>query len=229
MNYLNLQTDPLVEIARSILIEKSIASKRKAHFAKQSKMSDSDGAAYKPAPGDAAAETRPSQYTKAYAAKYGKESVDFVQDDAIDEAAQLAGLKNKSEKSKIAYDILKQVFDRGMAAWKTGHRPGAGQHQWAYARVNSFIMGGKTRTTADADLWAKHKEKSKSLDEETWEDGYARRVIRVTSDEHKKQGHLWRIKGKDDASKTIKYYKSKPDFKEFVKQMKRVAGHEFGR
>ena len=44
-----------------------------------------------------------------------------------------------------------------MAAWKTGHRPGATPHQWAYARVNSFITGGKTRTTGDADLWKKHK------------------------------------------------------------------------
>jgi hypothetical protein len=44
-----------------------------------------------------------------------------------------------------------------MAAWKTGHRPGANQQQWAYARVNSFITGGKTRTTGDADLWKQHK------------------------------------------------------------------------
>jgi hypothetical protein len=78
---------------------------------------------------------------------------------------QLAGLKKKSEKSGIAYGILKKVFDRGMAAWKTGHRPGATPHQWAYARVNSFITGGKTRTTADADLWAKHKGKKESIEE----------------------------------------------------------------
>jgi hypothetical protein len=78
---------------------------------------------------------------------------------------QLAGLKKKSDESGIAYGILKKVFDRGMAAWKTGHRPGATPHQWAYARVNSFITGGKTRTTADADLWAKHKGKKESIDE----------------------------------------------------------------
>jgi hypothetical protein len=228
MNCSNIQDDSLVEIARAILEGNSTADKRKAHFAKQSKMSDSNAAAYKPAPGDAAAETVPSQYTKAYAAKYGKESVDFDYEQTLDEAAQLAGLKTKSEKSGISYAILKQVFNRGLAAWKTGHRPGAGQHQWAYARVNSFIMGGKTRTTGDADLWAKHTGKKESLDEETWEDGYERRVIKVTNAEHKEQGHLWRIKGKADASKTIKYYKTKPDFEEFVKQMKRVAGHEFG-
>jgi hypothetical protein len=26
-----------------------------------------------------------------------------------------------------------------MAAWKTGHRPGATQQQWGYARVSSFL------------------------------------------------------------------------------------------
>lgn len=72
----------------------------------------------------------------------------------LDEKA-LKGLQNKAEKSGIPYGILKQVYNRGMAAWKTGHRPGASQQQWAYARVNSFITGGKTRTTADKDLWAK--------------------------------------------------------------------------
>jgi hypothetical protein len=67
----------------------------------------------------------------------------------------IEGLKNKSEKSGVPYGILKQVYDRGMAAWKGGHRPGTTPQQWAFARVNSFLTGGKTRTTADADLWKK--------------------------------------------------------------------------
>ena len=66
------------------------------------------------------------------------------------------------------------------------------------------------------------------LSEETWEDGYERRVVRTTNPERLDAGFKWRIKGKDDAARTIKYYKSKPDFNEFTKQMKRVAGHEFG-
>lgn len=202
-------------------LSKSTLDKRDAHFNKQSEMPDDSPSAYKPAPGDAKAKTKTSKWTKAYADKYGQDEEYMVEN--VESA-----LQTKAEKSGIKYSILKKVFDRGMAAWKSGHRPGATQHQWAYARVNSFIMGGKTRTTGDADLWAKHKGKSESLDEETWEDGYDRRVIKVTSPEHKEQGHLWRIKGKEDDSKTIKYYKTKPDFKEFVKQMKRVAGHEFG-
>jgi TfoX/Sxy family transcriptional regulator of competence genes len=63
---------------------------------------------------------------------------------------------------------------------------------------------------------------------ETWEDGYERRVVKVTDPEHKDMGHTWRIKGKERPEITIKYYKEKPSFDEFKKQMKRVAGHEFG-
>ena len=63
---------------------------------------------------------------------------------------------------------------------------------------------------------------------ETWEDGYDRRVVQVTDPDQKKDGYTWRIKGKERDEITIKLYKSKPDFKEFEKQMRRVAGHEFG-
>jgi hypothetical protein len=44
------------------------------------------------------------------------------------------------------------VYNRGMAAWRTGHRPGASQQAWGMARVHSFVMKGKTYRTADADL-----------------------------------------------------------------------------
>ena len=68
-------------------------------------------------------------------------------------------------------------------------------------------------------------EKKKS---ETWEKGFERRVVRTTKPEHKAKGYEWRIKGKERPEVTIKLYKKKPDFAEFKKQMKRVAGHEFG-
>ena len=65
----------------------------------------------------------------------------------------MAGLKKKSEKSGMSYSILKKVYDRGMAAWTSGHRPGASQQQWAYARVNSFITKSSgTWGGADKDL-----------------------------------------------------------------------------
>ena len=63
---------------------------------------------------------------------------------------------------------------------------------------------------------------------ETWEAGYKRRVVKTTKPEHKEKGHNWRIKGKDRPEISIKLYKEKPSQAEFNKQMKRVAGHEFG-
>ena len=79
------------------------------------------------------------------------------QKEEVELQEKIEGLENKSEKSGVPYGILKKVYDRGMAAWKGGHRPGTTPQQWAFARVNSFLTGGKTRTTADADLWKKAK------------------------------------------------------------------------
>jgi hypothetical protein len=129
-------------------MSKSTKEKRAAYFKKQAKKDDDSKAAYKPAPGDADAKTKPSKHTLKYKKMFGEE---------------IEGLKKKAEKSGISYGILKKVYDRGMAAWKSGHRPGTTPQQWAFARVNSFITGGKTRTTADADLWAKHSGKSEAV------------------------------------------------------------------
>ena len=74
---------------------------------------------------------------------------------------KVKGLENKSKQTGVPYGILKKVYDRGMEAWRSGHRPGIGQHQWAFARVNSFLTGGKTQKTADKDLWAKVPEGKK--------------------------------------------------------------------
>jgi len=407
-------------------LSKSTSSKRQAQFNKQTKMDDDDPNAYKPAPGDARAKTKVSKHTKAYHKKFGKkEGLDQGTDELIKaykkltplEEKQLAALKKKAKETGMPYGILKKVFDRGMAAWKSGHRPGATPHQWAYARVNSFVTKSKgTWGGADKDLAAKVKESVKeeakcppatqdlkintknrdatikeynygplnvdepgdywkkiaeywntteeaakksvcancvafdisermkdcmpgetsdkdgelgycwmhhfkchsarachtwakggpidddkksldwqdrsSLEEklikpspaikqklikiagltskaaekimglpqpmlttvinqllmsdvqyeekaplkegpgkykgETWEDGFERRVVKTTNPEHKEKGYKWRIKGKERDEISIKLYKKKPDFKEFEKQMKRVAGHEFG-
>ena len=70
----------------------------------------------------------------------------------------IVAVKNKAEKSGMPYSVLKQVYDRGMAAWKGGHRPGATQVQWALARVNSFVTKSSgTWGGADSDLAKKVK------------------------------------------------------------------------
>lgn len=51
-------------------------------------------------------------------------------------------------------EALRQSYARGLAAWKSGgHRPGATARNWADARVHSFVTGGKTTWTGDADLF----------------------------------------------------------------------------
>ncbi len=70
----------------------------------------------------------------------------------ITESAESA-LRKKADKTGISYDILKKVYDRGMAAWQDSHRAGTNQQQWAFARVNSFVTKGKgTWGKADKDL-----------------------------------------------------------------------------
>lgn len=160
----------------------STKDKRRAQFNKQAKMDDDNPAAYKPAPGDARAKTKPSKYTTAYHKKYGKKEDTDTKGWGTDGLANsykkatpgqtpedleekvIKGLQKKSDETGIDYGILKKVYDRGMAAWRTGHRPGATPHQWAFARVNSFITGGKTQKTTDSDLWAKHKGKKEGVD-----------------------------------------------------------------
>ena len=95
--------------------------------------------------------------------KNGKEVPNCVPEETIKEQKRLyiesiAAVKNKAEKSGMPYSILKQVYDRGMAAWKGGHRPGATQVQWALARVNSFVTKSSgTWGGADSDLAKKVK------------------------------------------------------------------------
>ena len=50
---------------------KSTKSKRDAHFKKNAKKADDDPSAYKPAPGDATAKTKPSKHTKKFKQMFG--------------------------------------------------------------------------------------------------------------------------------------------------------------
>ena len=171
---------------------KSTKQARARHFAKGAKMDDDNPAAYKPAPGDKSAKTKPSKHTLKYKKMFGENKSDKAmmmklttkamkaipnspnQKELIKQVnvyrkklgmkpmkeenlnEKIKGLVKKAEKSGISYGILKKVYDRGMAAWRTGHRPGTTPQQWAFARVNSFITGGGARK-ADADLWKKRK------------------------------------------------------------------------
>jgi len=69
--------------------------------------------------------------------------------------AQFPEAKSLAAKAAVTGVPLKYIrvsYNRGLAAWRTGHRPGATQQQWGYARVHSFLLKGKTYWTTDADL-----------------------------------------------------------------------------
>ena len=87
--------------------------------------------------------------------------------EAYQQIRESAGLADKSKKSGISVGILKKVYDRGLAAYKTGHRPGTTAPQWAMARVNSFITKGSgTWGGADKDLAKQAKGKSEEVEED---------------------------------------------------------------
>jgi hypothetical protein len=89
-----------------------------------------------------------SQHTEKFKQMYGE--------DAVIESVDVA-LKNKSEKTGIPVRFLRRVWNKGAAAWRTGHRPGVAQAQWAMARVNSFIVGGPARKS-DKEIWDDYQE-----------------------------------------------------------------------
>ena len=83
-------------------------------------------------------------------------------EESFDELLENEGLKKKAAKSGISLGTLKKVYNRGMAAWRTGHRPGTTPQQWGMARVNSYITKGKgTYYGADSDLSGKGKKEKK--------------------------------------------------------------------
>lgn len=144
---------------------------------KQAKMDDDDPDAYEEMPGDEEArekgEVKTSKATKAYnklykEKKYVKSISDFNEsvineaDDTeqkstdrgpLDDDKIETALKKKAQDTGVPIGIIRAVMRRGLAAWKSGHRPGANQQQWGYARVNAFLTKGEgTWGNADKDL-----------------------------------------------------------------------------
>ena len=70
-------------------LEKSTKVKRDAHFKKHGKKADDDESAYKPAPGDTTAKTKPSKYTKSFKDMYDEDCWDGYKE---------VGMKKKGNK-----------------------------------------------------------------------------------------------------------------------------------
>lgn len=92
---------------------------------------------YRPFATDRNMKTRTSSYTLRFRRKYGP---------------TVKSLPQIAKATGIPLRVLRTVYNRGLAAWRTGHRPGATPQQWAYARVHSFVVRGKTYYTADKNL-----------------------------------------------------------------------------
>lgn len=92
-----------------------------------------------------------SKHTKKYEQMYGKDSDDHSEDYDSADFSAAKSLAKKAKKSGFSVGVLRKVYQRGIGAWKSGHRPGMSPQAWAMARVNSFITGGGARK-ADSDL-----------------------------------------------------------------------------
>ena len=92
-----------------------------------------------------------SKHTKKYEQMFGKDSEDNAEDFDSTDFSAAKSLAKKAKKSGFSVGTLRKVYQRGIGAWKSGHRPGMSPQAWAMARVNSFITGGGARK-ADSDL-----------------------------------------------------------------------------
>ena len=96
----------------------------------------SDPKAYVGFKTDKGIKTKSSQYTKRWVKLF----------------PEAKSLEEKAAATGVPLSVIKESYNRGLAAWRTGHRPGATEQQWGYARVHSFLLCGKTHYTTDSDL-----------------------------------------------------------------------------
>jgi hypothetical protein len=106
--------------------------------------------------------TKKSKWTKKFDKMYEDAELEidlailreFVEEVLNEKSNVTTALKNKAEKTGAPLSALRAIYNKGLAAWRTGHRPGVSQHQWAMGRVNSVLAGGPARKV-DAAQWEK--------------------------------------------------------------------------
>ena len=126
-------------------------TRRLKEIQKYGALSWKNPAAYKGFTTDIGVKTKQSRYTRAWKSMF----------------PNAMSLKQKAEVTGIPLKYIQQSYDRGLAAWRTGHRPGATQQQWGYARVHSLLLCGKTYHTADADI-VKHAREHSFAAKQWW-------------------------------------------------------------
>jgi hypothetical protein len=131
-------------------LSKNKTRKRVKEIQRFGKLDWKDPRAYVGFQTDKGAKTRKSSYTATWHRKY----------------PNTRSLKDKAKLTGVPLNLLQKSYNRGMAAWRTGHRPGATQQQWGYARTSSLLLCGKTYHTTDSDLV--HSAKQRSVRARKW-------------------------------------------------------------
>jgi hypothetical protein len=121
-------------------------SLRKKELTKRAKLSWKDPKAYRPFKTDIGVKTRKSKYVLDWKKR-------FPNVKSIEGASKVTG---------VPTSLIKESYNRGVAAWRTGHRPGATKEQWGIARYRSMLLCGKTHYTTDSDLVRKAKKTAKA-------------------------------------------------------------------
>jgi hypothetical protein len=127
-------------------LSKTKRALRSKELTARSKLSWKAEKAYRPFKTDKGVKTRKSKYTLEWKKKFPKAL-------SISEASKSTGVPSS---------LIKQSYNRGVAAWRTGHRPGATKEQWGVARYRSMLLCGKTHYTTDSDLVRKAKKTAKA-------------------------------------------------------------------
>ena len=143
-------------------LSKKDKEERERVIKRRTKMDSDDPKAYKGFASDKGVKTKPSKWTAKFKKMYGE--MNEEQKNVFHEklsAKIRKSLRNKAKKANAPTGALTTVYNKGLAAWRTGHRPGASQHAWAMGRVNSFLAGGPARKV-DSAQWnqvKKHRKK----------------------------------------------------------------------
>jgi hypothetical protein len=127
-------------------LSKAKATRRRKEIEHGKRTDFRDPSAYKPFATNKGVKTRKSGYTARWKRKF----------------PQATSLEQKAAATGVPLKYIRESYNRGLAAWRTGHRPGATEQQWGYARVHSFLLCGKTYQTTDSDIARKAKAASAS-------------------------------------------------------------------
>jgi hypothetical protein len=137
-------------------LSKTRKKQRYSEIKKRSTLSWKNPKAYRPFKTNSGVKSKKSQYTQKWNRLFPNSS----------------SLEEKSKSTGVPLTYIKKCYNRGLAAWRTGHRPGATEQQWGYARVHSFLLCGKTYETTDSDLVRIAKNRSKKA--KKWWNSYCK-------------------------------------------------------